>query len=252
MTFFVLKYLSRSKNRNCVFHRFVVHNAGAHLGMSHLKTEWILMKSVHFLGDYDYKPDDRLARDLTPLTTYSMNKKRRWEILENVGDQKLAEIGKFHRGLDPDEILFLERVNLKTFEWKYLPFVHAPQDFRIQTLHSYKMLSKENQYKSMSQNSIFGQQYSNFRPENRLPEKPKSSGTPEIKADKKSTIIVYNFLRAPKNYMRLGEQYFVASNYGRREPYYAHRRRKLNFEDSQKEIKMKFGHFITLLRTENY
>ncbi|CAP38997.2 Protein CBG22403 [Caenorhabditis briggsae] len=214
--------------------------------MSHLKTEWILMKSVHFLGDYDYKPDDRLARDLTPLTTYSMNKKRRWEILENVGDQKLAGIGKFHRDLDPDEILFLERVNLKTFEWKYLPFVHAPQDFGIQTLHSYKMISKKNysgHFNCMSQNSIFGQPYSNFRPENRLPEKPKKSGTSEIKADKQSTIIVYNFLRAPRNYMRLGEQYFVASNYGRREPYYAHRRRKLNYEDSQKEINNEIWRF---------
>ncbi|UMM26921.1 hypothetical protein L5515_010423 [Caenorhabditis briggsae] len=180
--------------------------------MSHLKTEWILMKSVHFLGDYDYKPDDRLARDLTPLTTYSMNKKRRWEILENVGDQKLAGIGKFHRDLDPDEILFLERVNLKTFEWKYLPFVHAPQDFGIQTLHSYKMISKKN--------------YSG-----------------QFNSDKQSTIIVYNFLRAPRNYMRLGEQYFVASNYGRREPYYAHRRRKLNYEDSQKEINNEIWRF---------
>ena len=34
--------------------------------------------------------------------------------------------------------------------------------------------------------------------------------------DEKSTIVVYNFIRAPKNYMRLGEQHFVASNFGGR------------------------------------
>uniref|UniRef100_A0A1I7TLM5 LHH domain-containing protein n=1 Tax=Caenorhabditis tropicalis TaxID=1561998 RepID=A0A1I7TLM5_9PELO len=89
--------------------------------MSHLKTEGTLIKSIHYTGEQPEEFDPMkpcFSDDLTPLTGYSLNKRRRWELQNKVGHQMMEDLQKFH-GNTPDKILFLERVNLKTFEWKY-------------------------------------------------------------------------------------------------------------------------------------
>ncbi|EFP06484.1 hypothetical protein CRE_08373 [Caenorhabditis remanei] len=225
------------KNQNCIFQPYIVRNASARLGMSHLKTEGILMKSVHLRGTPSPTSDsiDSYSGDLTPLVTYSLNKRKRWVVLENVGDQMLENVQVFHEN-SADEILFLERVNLKTFDWKYLPYVTCPQDFHIQTLHSCKKSGDTGEvtYSKSTLNSIFGQTYSHFLDKNRKSDKKIA---PENEKDEKSTLVVYNFIRAPKNYMRLGEQHFVASNFGGRYPYYAYMKRKANWNEFKSEIK---------------
>uniref|UniRef100_A0A1I7TLM4 LHH domain-containing protein n=1 Tax=Caenorhabditis tropicalis TaxID=1561998 RepID=A0A1I7TLM4_9PELO len=201
--------------------------------MSHLKTEGTLIKSIHYTGEQPEEFDPMkpcFSDDLTPLTGYSLNKRRRWELQNKVGHQMMEDLQKFH-GNTPDKILFLERVNLKTFEWKYLPFVHFPKDFLINSLHSLKKSQNGNVYKFSKLNSIFGQTYTHFLDENRKPDK-KEKEIPE-----NSTVVVYNFIRSPKNYMTLGEQNFVASNYGGRYPYYAYEKRKANWKDFQQDIK---------------
>ncbi|EGT50390.1 hypothetical protein CAEBREN_25122 [Caenorhabditis brenneri] len=204
--------------------------------MAHLKTEGVLVKSVHFQGEppVDFDPmSSSFSIDLTPLTAYSLNKRKRWEIEANTGVKMLEDVRQFHKNI-PDEIVFLKRVNLTTFEWKYLDYVHFPREFLINSLHSIKKSSDEEDpvYKYSKLHTIFGQTYSHFLDQNRKPEKSVSE---HPKSD--STIVAYNFIRAPKNYMRLGEQNFVASNYGARWPYYAYEKRKQNWKEFETDIK---------------
>lgn len=229
------EYLLR-KNQNCIFQPYIVRNASAHLGMSHLKTEGILMKTVHLLGDHNTSSDsvDSYSEDLTPFVLYSLNKRNRWDILRNVGDQMLENVQDFHENL-ADEVLFLERVNTRTYEWKYWSFVKCPEDFHIRVFHSCKKSDENGEavYKKSELNSIFGQTYSHFLDKNRKSDK---KDAPEEKEDN-STVVAYNFIKAPKNYLRLGEQHFVASNFGGRYPYYAYMKRKANWNNFKFEIK---------------
>lgn len=225
-----------TKNQNCIFLPRIVRNASARLGMAHLKTEGTLIKSVHFQGEQtdDFDPmDASYSDDLTPLTRYSLNKRKRWEIETNVGMRMLEDVRKFHKNI-PDEIVFLERANLTTFEWQYLPYVHFPRQFLINTVHSIKNTAAEEGsiYTCSRLNTIFGQTYSHFLDQNRKPEKKDT-----VEKKDNSTIVAYNFIRAPKNYMRLGEQHFVASNFGGRYPYYSYEKRKQNWKEFETDIK---------------
>lgn len=198
--------------------------------MAHLKTEGSIIKTIHVTSEEGKWTESEATRfdDLTPYTVYSLNKRKRWETEDEIGVEILKRTNKFHE--DTADIVMLERFNLKTFEWKCeffkdnseklydklladVPWVQYPRDFLINSVHKLKKSENgEAFYENSELNSIFGQPYSHFLEENRKPTRTRKPETQD--PERRSPIVAYNFIRPPKNYMRLGEQNFVTSNYG--------------------------------------
>uniref|UniRef100_A0A8R1DFL5 Uncharacterized protein n=1 Tax=Caenorhabditis japonica TaxID=281687 RepID=A0A8R1DFL5_CAEJA len=208
-----------SKNSGPTPEKDHTRNSIASLCLSHLKTEASVLKTVHVPPETSkaarYRtPEDK---DLSPYLIYSLNKKRRWEVEDQLGVDLLSSAQKMNDGW---KVLFLERVNLRSWLWPVWSYGSGPErylnDFLVRGVHQFDL---DGGYKECKLNSVFGQRFSHFLEENRKPEKER------IIEKVSEPLVAYNFLRAPSNYMTLLQKQYQSSNYGWEWPHHRYWRR---------------------------
>lgn len=203
-----------------------LRNTVAQNALSHLKTQATVLKSIH-VENPEVKsfraPEDC---DLSPFLNYSLNKRRRWEDESEIGVDLLDRSCKLNHGW---KVMVAERVNLKSYVWPEYSYYSAPERFMdyfmIRKIHEIKEMG----YKETELDSVLGQRYSNFMEENRQPKKTEATGTTS-----KPPLVVYNFLRAPVNYLPLLQKQFQNCKYGWDGPYW---RRVDRLKDTYLELR---------------
>ncbi|UMM32978.1 hypothetical protein L5515_006615 [Caenorhabditis briggsae] len=186
-------------------------NSACHVKLRCLKTEKTIVKTYHMdfgEGQAGIKAHDLMDRtvfrqDIAPYVSYSVNKKKRWEMVEN---EKIEILGEVQKLYDDMEVLILDRVQFRcpTFiSGRYYFHDLYFNWFPIRNIHR---LHEDKTYQCTSVNSVFGEKIEHFSPESRS--SCKSPICLETSKVAGKTKVAYHIITPPKNYEALVQKSF--------------------------------------------
>lgn len=160
--------------------------------LSHMKTHAAIMKSGDVQG----------SEDLDSNIFYSLNKKRRWEVEDSVGAYLLGYLNKSNAEW---MVVVIERTISRSHSWE--SYFHGACAYNFELLHPIRKihyLRNDKEYDLKSVNSDYGQTYHNFL------DSPRDD---QVVAEPQRSVVSYNIIRAPSNYLIYMRKLYQHSNY---------------------------------------